>query len=141
MLVYSYYDTTAIEALGWKITEVTDVLGVCYTFQKQKPFQHFTLRRFPGDCGTLTLHSVSHITREALQIVREIASQTGNDTVICTYLHVSSNTEEQRTTVENFRKERWIKAVSGKSNRKYNYKTNQKIVYILHIRNCKHKGY
>lgn len=139
MKIYSYYDSTEIEKKGWTIATFPNG---DYTFTKKTPYQYFTLRRFPGDCGTLTLHNVGHITREALAIVKDIASQSGNDTVICTYLHIDGSlVQPERVTVENFRKERWIAAVKGKSNRKYQYKTNQKIVYILHLRNCKHKGY
>ena len=70
--------------------------------------------------------------------MREIASTAGYDTVIATYVNVNNNVYN---SVESFKKERWIKAVDGRSNRKFNYQHNRKIVYVLHIRDCKHKGY
>lgn len=98
----------------------------------------FFLLGFPGDCGTLILRGVGNISREALRLVREIASTCGFDTVIATYINCYDNKYD---TVESFKKERWIKAMDGRSNRKFNYTHNRKIVYVLHIRDCKHKGY
>lgn len=135
MKIFSYFETDKDLPTGWNHTKVQDF----HQFSYKNYTQTFYLQHFPGDCGTLILRGVDNISREGLQLVRKIASMCGYDTVICTYVNLRDTTDTD--VVQNFRKERWIKAVDGKSNRKHNYAKNRKIVYILHIRNCEHKGY
>ena len=137
MKVFNYFDTEKDLPENWvcRYNKCTDL----YSFNTKKFTCHFALKVFPGDCGTLILHGVRNITQEALKIVKDVASKCGYDTVIATYVDI--NTKEDTAAVTAFRKERWIKAVDGKSNRKHKYEKNRKIVYILHIRNCEHKGY
>jgi len=135
MLVFSYFKSDTHLPKGWNCLKNEDV----FTFHTNNYTESFTLRIFPNDCGSLILTQVSSISRDALKLVRQVASICGFDTVVCTYVNLRDTTDTE--AVQNFKKERWIKVVDGKSNRKHNYKTNRKIVYILHIRNCEHKGY
>jgi len=135
MKIFSHYETNNLPPL-WS-HKYADVHIFTKSGHGGRP-ETFYLREFPGDCGTLILRGVSNISREALRLVREIASTAGYDTVIATYVNCSNDVHN---SVESFKKERWIKAMDGKSNRKYNYHHNRKIVYVLHIRDCKHKGY
>jgi len=135
MKVFTYFDTDKHLPKGWNCTNTIEV----FNFYTSNYIESFGLRNFPGDCGSLVLTQVSRMSREALKLVRQIASICGFDTVVCTYVNLQNTTDTE--TVQNFKKERWIKAVDGKSNRKHKYEKNRKIVYILHIRNCEHKGY
>jgi len=71
--------------------------------------------------------------------IATISRESDYDTIIATLVELKQDQCKQAT--EAFKKERWIKAVDGKSNRKYNYAHNRKIVYILHLRKQSHKGY
>lgn len=135
MLVFSHFNSDKHLPKGWNCAKNKDVVN----FYTNNYTEGFTLHHFPRDCGSLILTNVGRISRAALKIVRQVASICGFDTVVCTYINLSDTTDTD--VVQNFRKERWIKAVDGKSNRKHNYAKNRKIVYILHIRNCEHKGY
>lgn len=137
MKVFTYFDTEKDLPKNWvcSYNEYND----SYNFNTKTFICNFELKVFPGDCGTLILRGVNNITQEALKLVKNVASKCGYDTIIATYVNIK--TEEDTAVVTAFRKERWIKAVDGKSNRKHNYKKNRKIVYILHIRNCERKGY
>ncbi len=99
----------------------------------------FYLRSFYGDCGTLTLQGANNITQEALKVAKIVADKSGYDTIIATLVELKEDGCKQ--AIEAFKKERWIKAVDGKSNRKHTYEHNRKIVYILHLRNQSYKGY
>lgn len=135
MKILSHYETDNLPPF-WSY-KYSDVHMFTKSGHGERP-ETFYLQTFPGDCGTLILRGVSNISREALRLVREIASTAGYDTVIATYVNVNNNVYN---SVESFKKERWIKVVDGRSNRKFNYQYNRKIVYVLHIRDCKHKGY
>lgn len=137
MKVFTYFDTKKDLPENWRCSY--NKYNESYNFNTKEFACNFSLKGFLGDCGTLMLSGVGNITQEALKIVKDVASKCGYDTVIATYVNI--NTKEDTAAVTAFRKERWIKAVDGKSNRKHNYVKNRKIVYILHIRNCEHKGY
>ena len=135
MKIWTYFDTDRDLPKDWTVKQLNDT----WIFTKQKQYTTFYLQAFPGDCGTLLIRNISGVTREALQLARKVASMCGFDTIVGTYVNV--DLEADTSAIQNFKAERWIKAVDGKSNRKHNYKNNRKIVYILHIRNCDHKGY
>lgn len=137
MKIFSHVDTEKDLPFPWKaqVSPYGD-----YSFHKGTEwFGSFHLSSFPGDCGTLTLHGANNITQEALKVAKIVANKSGYDTIIATLVELKE--DECKQAIEAFKKERWIKAVDGKSNRKYNYKHNRKIVYILHLRKQSHKGY
>lgn len=138
MIICSYYETNNLPPFwSYKKVDYDNSHSFTKSGHGERP-ETFYLQTFPGDCGTMILRGVSNISREALRLVRDIASTGGYDTVIATYVNYLN---DNYGAVESFKKERWIKAVDGKSNRKINCRRNRKIVYVLHIRDCKHKGY
>ena len=99
------------------------------------------LQEFPGDCGTLTIQGLNNITPRQLEAVKDIASRTGFDTVIGTVVRLGLTDTDLKEIKDKFFKAGWKQAKIGKSNRKYKYKSNTKIIYVLHISKCIHKGY
>ena len=137
MKIFAHVDTEKDLPFPWKVQGNTDG---SYQFIKGTSWVGtFYLRSFPGDCGTLTLLGANSITQEALKVAKIVADKSGYDTIIATLVELKEDGCKQ--AIEAFKKERWIKAVDGKSNRKYTYKHNRKIVYILHLRKQSHKGY
>ena len=137
MKIFSHVDTEKDLPFPWKVPGSTDG---SYQFIKGTSWVGtFYLRGFPGDCGTLTLLGANNITQEALKVAKIVADKSGYDTIIATLVELKEG--ECKQAIEAFKKERWIKAVDGKSNRKYTYEHNRKIVYILHLRKQSHKGY
>lgn len=137
MIIFSYVDTEKDLPFPWKVQRNADG---SYQFIKGTSWVGaFFLRGFPGDCGTLTLNGANGITQEALKVAKIVADKSGYDTIIATLVELKE--DECKQAIEAFKKERWIKAVDGKSNRKHTYKHNRKIVYILHLRKQSHKGY
>ena len=137
MKIFSYVDTEKDIPFPWKVQgNVKDG----YQFINGKSWvDAFYLRGFPGDCGTLTLYGANNITQEALKVAKIVADKSGYDTIIATLVELKE--DQRKRAIEAFKKERWIKAVDGNSNRKYTYSHNRKIVYILHLRKQSHKGY
>ena len=137
MKIFSHVDTEKDLPFPWKAQG--HVEGG-YQFTKGTSWVGaFSLRGFPGDCGTLTLQGANSITQEALKVAKIVADKSGYDTIIATLIELKE--DQCKQAIEAFKKERWIKAVDGKSNRKHTYKHNRKIVYILHLRKQSHKGY
>lgn len=137
MKIFAHVDTEKDIPFPWKVQRNTDD---GYEFINGTSWiGAFSLKGFPGDCGTLTLHGANNVTQEALKVAKIVADKSGYDTIIATLVELKENGCKQ--AIEAFKKERWIKAVDGKSNRKHNYKHNRKIVYILHLRKQSHKGY
>ena len=137
MMIFAHVDTEKDLPFPWKAQRITDDL---YQFINGTSWVGaFSLKSFPGDCGTLTLHGANNITQEALKVAKIVADKSGYDTIIATLVELKEDGCKQ--AIEAFKKERWIKAVDGKSNRKYSYAHNRKIVYILHLRKQSHKGY
>ena len=109
--------------------------GTGCSIRSKGGWNYVSLREFPGDCGTLTMHGTNGATKEMLAAVKDIASHCGFDTVIGTmvlYNH-TNNTKEVQARKDCFFKAGWKQAVIGKSNRKHTYEYNTKIVYTLHI--------
>lgn len=137
MIIFAHVDTEKDLPLPWK---VQGNVGGEYQFINGTSWVGaFSLRGFPGDCGTLTLQGANSITQEALKVAKIVADKSGYDTIIATLIELKE--DQCKQAIEAFKKERWIKAVDGKSNRKYTYEHNRKIVYILHLRKQSHKGY
>lgn len=137
MKIFSHVDTEKDLPFPWKVQ--LSPKGD-YSFVKGTEWLgSFHLNSFQGDCGTLILCGANNITQEALKVAKIVADKSGYDTIIATLVELKE--DECKQAIEAFKKERWIKAVDGKSNRKYNYKHNRKIVYILHLRKQSHKGY
>ena len=137
MKIFTYVDTEKDLPFPWKAQE--NVEGGYQFINGTSWVGAFSLRGFPGDCGTLTLQGANNITQEALKVAKIVADKSGYDTIIATLVELKEDRCKQ--AIEAFKKERWIKAVDGKSNRKYTYGHNRKIVYILHLRKQSHKGY
>lgn len=137
MKIFSHVDTEKDLPFPWKAQVNPE--GGYYFHKGTKWFGSFYLSDFPGDCGTLTLRGANNITQEALKVAKIVADKSGYDTIIATLVELKE--DQCKQAIEAFKKERWIKAVEGKSNRKYTYEHNRKIVYILHLRKQSHKGY
>ena len=112
----------------------------CYV-SEQTGISVAVLQEFPGDCGTLTIQGLNKITPRQLEAVKDIASRTGFDTVIGTVVRLGLTDTDLKEIKDKFFKAGWKQAKVGKSNRKYNYDSNTKIIYVLHISKCIHKGY
>lgn len=137
MKIFAYVDTEKDLPFPWKAQRTANDV---YLFTKGTSWvSAFYLKGFPGDCGTLTLQGANNITQEALKVAKIVADKSGYDTIIATLVELEEDGCKQ--AIEAFKKERWIKAVDGKSNRKFTYAHNRKIVYILHLRKQSHKGY
>ena len=137
MKIFTYVDTEKDLPLPWKV--LVNTSGDYQFMNGTSWIGAFSLKDFPGDCGTLTLCGANNITQEALKVAKIVADKSGYDTIIATLVELKKDGCKQ--AIEAFKKERWIKAVDGKSNRKYTYEHNRKIVYILHLRKQSHKGY
>lgn len=137
MMIFSHVDTEKNLPFPWKVQE--NVEGGYQFINGTSWIGTFYLRGFPGDCGTLTLDGANSITQEALKVAKIVADKSGYDTIIATLVELKE--DQCKQAIEAFKKERWIKAVDGKSNRKHTYAHNRKIVYILHLRKQSHKGY
>ena len=137
MKIFSYVDTEKDLPFPWKANVTAS--GDYQFINGTSWVGAFSLRGFPGDCGTLTLQGANNITQEALKVAKIVADKSGYDILIATLVELKEDGCKQ--AIEAFKKERWIKAVDGKSNRKHSYAHNRKIVYILHLRKQSHKGY
>ena len=137
MIILAHVDTEKDLPLPWKVQGNAE--GGYQFINGTSWIDTFSLRGFPGDCGTLTLQGANSITQEALKVAKIVADKSGYDTIIATLIELKE--DECKQAIEAFKKERWIKAVDGKSNRKHSYKHNRKIVYILHLRKQSYKGY
>ena len=124
------YDGLTIQQHGTGCS-VSEQSGICSA----------VLQEFPGDCGTLTIQGLNNITPRQLEAVKDIASRTGFDTVIGTVVRLGLTDTDLKEIKDKFFKAGWKQAKIGKSNRKYNYDSNTKIIYVLHISKCIHKGY
>ena len=137
MMIFSHVNTEKDLPFPWKVQK--HFKDGYYFINGTSWNGAFSLRGFPGDCGTLTLEGANNITQEALKVAKIVADKSGYDTIIATLVELKE--DECKQAIAAFKKERWIKAVDGKSNRKYSYAHNRKIVYILHLRKQSHKGY
>lgn len=125
------YDGLTIQQHGTGCS-VSEQSGICSAL----------LQEFPGDCGTLTIQGLNNITPRQLEAVKDIASRTGFDTVIGTVVKLGLTDTDLKEIKDKFFKAGWKQAKVGKSNRKYDYNSkNTKIIYVLHISKCIHKGY
>lgn len=137
MKIFAHIDTEKDIPFPWKVQ--VNPVGGYHFINGTSWIDAFSLRGFSGDCGTLILEGANNITQEALKVAKIVADKSGYDTIIATLVELRKDGCKQ--AIEAFKKERWIKAVDGKSNRKHTYAHNRKIVYILHLRKQSHKGY
>ena len=115
MKIFSYVDTEKDLPFPWKAQG--NVEGGYQFIKGTSWVGAFSLRGLHDDCGTLTLQGANNITQEALKVAKIVADKSGYDTIIATLVELKEDGCKQ--AIEAFKKERWIKAVDGKSNRKH----------------------